>query len=638
MIQYRFISILYILVFVHFSAADQQRHYESEHLFANLQCDSIIYDITASNDSCRVAYVETHSSGHMQFGPYDTIPPGFYISKFRLKKGYQSPHFSPACSLDIISGYPDITYHAIQNLYTNSFSTPDTWQDFALHFYLQDTVSNFETRVWWHENIDIYADCVDIEPFGRYESEHLFANPQCNHKIYDPSARNDSCRVAYSSTDSCGYMQFGPYDTMPPGHYIALFRIKRGDGYIGYSPLCELDIMSDHPVMKCHAIQVIYPYNFDSVDTWQNFRLYFYLPDTVNYFQTRIYWFSVENLYADYTDIEPVSELENILFAVNLMDPDLNGIEDTIDYYIADYRILLGSIQGGVNRDTARLVFVHNHDHYEGQGIYRWLAAFDIPYALITLEECIDNLVRSEYFKGCVLFDPGVLDETAIEDPPEHQRLLLQIKAIATNLAALDSLLIVTPRVLDSNLIDTADFPVKYDLTDTKKFSFLTDSTGESALLYNLSLFDTCNFNKDIIFKLFPYRSMESYVNAAEKLTDYTIQNRYWCFYKYIKNNDTVDFFENARFDSTHYLMGWADQWMENGDLKCNEYTQLKLSSEAGKLWIGKAGSVPFEVVFKELQDKMEKMEYLMDQKAHVLKLLEMQIEQEKIKNKLNSK
>jgi len=44
------------------------------------------------------------------------------------------------------------------------------------------------------------------------------------------------------------------------------------------------------------------------------------------------------------------------------------------------------------------------------------------------------------------------------------------------------------------------------------------------------------------------------------------------------------------------------------------------------------------EIQIKDLQDKMEKMEYLMDQKAHLLKLLEMQVEQEKIKNKLNSR
>ena len=40
----------------------------------------------------------------------------------------------------------------------------------------------------------------------------------------------------------------------------------------------------------------------------------------------------------------------------------------------------------------------------------------------------------------------------------------------------------------------------------------------------------------------------------------------------------------------------------------------------------------------KELQGKMDKMEYKMDQKIHLLKLLEMQVDQEKMKNKLNSR
>ncbi len=38
----------------------------------------------------------------------------------------------------------------------------------------------------------------------------------------------------------------------------------------------------------------------------------------------------------------------------------------------------------------------------------------------------------------------------------------------------------------------------------------------------------------------------------------------------------------------------------------------------------------------KELQDKMGKMEFLIDQKIHLLKLLELQVEQEKIKNQIN--
>ncbi len=44
------------------------------------------------------------------------------------------------------------------------------------------------------------------------------------------------------------------------------------------------------------------------------------------------------------------------------------------------------------------------------------------------------------------------------------------------------------------------------------------------------------------------------------------------------------------------------------------------------------------DIQIKELQEKMGKMEFLMNQKEHLLKLLEMQVEQEKIKNKLNSK
>jgi hypothetical protein len=434
-----------------------------------------------------------------------------------------------------------------------------------------------------------------------YESEHLSARSSCCSIIADTSASNDSCRVAYVDGDSAGYMQFGPYEIISPGHYIATFRLKRGNVNTSISPVCVLDITSHrfYP-LKYHAIQNIYASSFDSVYKWQDFKVGFYLKDTVDYLQLRIKWLDSIDIYADYIDIALNPDSENIVYAVNLQDLNLDLSTDPFDYEMADRRILLASIQGGINRDTMRLVFFHNDGDYEAQGIYRWLYALNIPYTLVTYDECIEKLMARKHFKGCVLFDPGVPDTSAINDPPEHQKLLLQVKAIATNLAAMDSLLIVTPRTIID--IDLNKFPIKYDLSDDRIYPFLKDLSGEQAFNFNVKLFKTKKYNKDMIFKLFPYISSSPLRNACEKLTDFAIQNRYWCFYKDMRYATDNSFFKDNIFSEIHYLMGWADEgWENNTKYYCKEYEHIKSASKAGKLWIGDMNRIHNLSFFKKL-------------------------------------
>ncbi len=421
----------------------------------------------------------------------------------------------------------------------------------------------------------------------RYEAEHLFARSPCDSVIKDVTASNDSCRVAYTKHNSRGYLIYGPNISFSSGFYVATFRLKTGNVGVSVNPVGIIDITSrrEYP-LKYHARQPIYASSFDSIFRWQNIRVGFYLERTIECFQLRIEWFDSVDLYVDYVDVQPYPRRENITFAINLQDLNLDMIPDLFDEIMTDRRILLASIQAGVNRDKANLVLLHDYRDYEGQGIYRWLCAFDMPYVLLTYDECIEKSAIPNTFNGCVFFDPGELSIDAINNPPEYQKSLFQVKAIATNLAALDSLLIVTPRTI--NDIDLTKFPIKYDLTNRDIYPFLKDLSGDEAMAFNIQLFETYRFNKDVLFKLFPYMSSSPLRNASEKLTDYVIQNRCWSFYKDLRNDTDNSFFENEVFNQSHFLMGWPDEgWTNESTHYCKEYEHIKLASEAGKLWIG---------------------------------------------------
>lgn len=95
--------LLILILFVGLSLFAKMTRFESEDLPANPCCDCIIVDTTASNDSCRVAYVDSHSTGNIQYGPYTTLPPGHYIAVYRLKRGNENPTIKWACDLDVFS-------------------------------------------------------------------------------------------------------------------------------------------------------------------------------------------------------------------------------------------------------------------------------------------------------------------------------------------------------------------------------------------------------------------------------------------------------------------------------------------------------------------------------------------------------
>lgn len=417
------------------------------------------------------------------------------------------------------------------------------------------------------------------------EAEEFCYPEKCVEIAFDRTATNGRCLAIFTTKQERSSITTS-FKKLSAGIYRADFIIKAKNDKEIITPITVIKVMSrKNNQTHILALYPIYASYFNTDYDWQVFEIFFRLSEPEDSVQAIIDWFGTLDLFIDYVDLLKLSDDKNIVYALNLQDLNLDSRIDKFDYTMADRRILLASIQAGLNRKKPRLVLLHNYDDYEGQSIYRWLKRFKVSYILITYEDCLKNLISKMDFKGCVLFDPGSPDSIAIKDPPEYQKLLFQVKAIATNLAGFESLILITPRTI--NDIPLSKYPIKYDLTDARKYSFLIDSTGKKAFDYNLKLFKTKKFNKEIIFKLFPYMSFSPDRNAAEKLTDFVMQNRYWSFYYDLRDGSDTSFFHLKIFDKTHYIMGWADEgWVDN-KYYCKEYEQIKLASKAGKLWIG---------------------------------------------------
>lgn len=415
------------------------------------------------------------------------------------------------------------------------------------------------------------------------EAEEFYYQEKCTEIVSDDKATKRSCiAILTAKQKPCSVVT--AFKKLSQGLYRADFMLKARNDKEIINPIAIIKFLNNQE--RLLALYPLYASYFNSDNAWHIFEVYFRLYKPEDGVQAIIEWFDSLDLFIDYVELSKLFDDKNIVYAVNLQDLNLDFKIDDFDYTMADRRILLASIQGRLNKKKPHLVLLHNYNDYEGQAIYRWLSSFRIPYVLTTYDDCIKYLISKANFNGCVLFNPGSPDSFAIKDPPEHQKLLFQVKAIATNLAALDSLILITPRTIGD--ISLSKYPVKYNLTDKRKYNFLTDSTGKRAFEYNLKLFKTKKFNKDIIFKLFPYTSFSPYRNAAEKLTDFVIQNRYWSFYCDFRDGIDTSFFHMKIFNNTHFIMGWSDEgWADNKKYYCNEYEHIKVASRAGKLWIG---------------------------------------------------
>ncbi|MEO0184264.1 MAG: hypothetical protein ABIL20_00475 [candidate division WOR-3 bacterium] len=433
-----------------------------------------------------------------------------------------------------------------------------------------------------YSSTDSTASDVSIV-YESYEMEKIACELENVSLRYDETASGEQCLALLTEKNLSMQISID-FGELPADIYRAKFSLKAKNNVKSINPIAVIKLLN-RAKARIYALYPVYASYFNEINDWQNFDVCFYLPRTDTITAT-IEWLDIIDLYIDYVQLFISVDNQELVYAVNLQDLNLDTKTDPFDFTMVDRRILLASIQGIINRDKPRLVLLHNYDDYEGQAIYRWLKRFNKLYCLLTYDECIRKFVSKKNFKGCVLFDPGIPDTIAINDPPEYQKFLFQIKAIATNLSALENLLIITPRTMKD--VSQSKIPIIYNLTDKKRYRFVNDSTGCEALKFNLFLFQKKKFNKDIIFKLLPYASLSPIRNACEKLTDFTIQNKYWTFYYDLRDTSDNSFLHSKIFSKTHFLMGWPDEgWIDGKRYYSKEYEHIKLASKAGKLWIG---------------------------------------------------
>ncbi len=216
-----------------------------------------------------------------------------------------------------------------------------------------------------------------------------------------------------------------------------------------------------------------------------------------------------------------------------------------------DRRMLLVSIQGIVNRRGV-VLWLRNQPG-QSPGLKRWESDFPELRNLqeLSYRECLEKLVNPANFNGAVIVD--------IKEPRTYN--------IATNLAALEDLLVVTERTLP----DIRDFgvPVRHDL----RGRFRSD---KDAYAYNLALYDRCD--KEMVLKTLPWDDRRNF-HGPERARDFAIQNCYFCFTRPEEQMSPAEMsaFYRQNFQGTHTIFGFTED--ENADVGG--------ASEAGKVWLG---------------------------------------------------
>lgn len=95
------------------------------------------------------------------FGPYIILPPGEYITTFKMKT--ESTNMGRIGTIDIVSEI-DTVVHASKEIYGRDYPSPDTWQNFTLHFTLTKITSFVEFRgINFHNTCKISLDYIEIK-------------------------------------------------------------------------------------------------------------------------------------------------------------------------------------------------------------------------------------------------------------------------------------------------------------------------------------------------------------------------------------------------------------------------------------------------------------------------------------------
>jgi len=145
-------------------AMDRTSAFDYGVLVNDYQNDAVVPDLPLrfSYNVKRLAIVSFKEPYFMVAGPYETLPRGSYEATFWVKAGdITSP--DKVASLDVVTnrGKRVLAGKILRGV---DFSSAEAVQPFVLTFQLKTTTQGLETRVFFHDKVDIYVDRIEVRP------------------------------------------------------------------------------------------------------------------------------------------------------------------------------------------------------------------------------------------------------------------------------------------------------------------------------------------------------------------------------------------------------------------------------------------------------------------------------------------
>lgn len=173
-------------------------------------------------------------AGLLASGPGRSLPPGDYLARFRLR--LKNPLAGPQAGRLEVAQAGQAAPLAARPLLAGDFPAPGQWVDLALPFRLE-TTTPVETRVFSAAGAPLELNLVLVgfagmgQGPGSWESEDLLR--QTGAIDADPKASGGLAVHATAGLTPPLYIQHGPYQTLEPGRYRALFHLRRGTWLAG---------------------------------------------------------------------------------------------------------------------------------------------------------------------------------------------------------------------------------------------------------------------------------------------------------------------------------------------------------------------------------------------------------------------
>jgi hypothetical protein len=236
--------------------------------------EELVKDETSNSGYVAVARKETNKDAYV-YGPYVCLPPGVFNVTFEIKVGDHGDGYIGL--LDVSANY-GVSLLSRKDIYGFE-EIPTGWFNTTLSISLSGLERGAEFRIFSGGETPIYLDRVIIERVSNV-SFGDFGTKTYTHKelvIASGYVDNDGFMV-HSANMSAPLIWYGPYASLPPGKYEAVFFLKVSSWLQNTSErLLTLDVSSDNGNIKL-VERDIYLYDFmvgNETSDWRGFELEF---------------------------------------------------------------------------------------------------------------------------------------------------------------------------------------------------------------------------------------------------------------------------------------------------------------------------------------------------------------------------